>query len=101
MKFRTRLWVCMCAVLSLSSQSVPAQKEPNPVVVIETTVGAITIELFKNEAPKTVENFLGYVNSGFYGGTIFHRVIRGVMIQGGGLTPQMRPKPAKPPIKNE
>lgn len=83
------------------SPSLSAQKEPNPVVVIQTTMGDITIELLKDKSPKTVENFLGYVNANFYAGTIFHRVIRGFMIQGGGLTPQMRTKPTKPPIKNE
>jgi cyclophilin family peptidyl-prolyl cis-trans isomerase len=104
MTVRTRLGVCSCTVLLLLSSSsggLFAQKAPNPVVVIETNVGNMTIELFKDEAPKTVENFLGYVNAGFYAGTIFHRVIRDFMIQGGGLTPQMRQKPTRPPIKNE
>jgi len=78
-----------------------AQKAPNPVVVVETNVGSFTLELFRAEAPKTVENFLGYVQSGFYAGTIFHRVVRDFMIQGGGLTPQMRLKPTRPPIRNE
>ena len=78
-----------------------AQQAANPVVVIQTTVGDMTIELFKDKAPVTVENFLGYVNSGFYAGTIFHRVLRNVMIQGGGLTPQLREKKSGPPIKNE
>ncbi len=70
-------------------------------VVIQTNVGDITIELFSDRAPKTVENFLAYANSGFYGGTIFHRVVRGFMIQGGGFTPQMRQKQTRAPIKNE
>ena len=78
-----------------------AQQAANPVVVIQTTVGDITIELYKDKAPLTVENFLGYVNSGFYAGTIFHRVIRGMVIQGGGLTPQLREKKTRAPIKNE
>jgi cyclophilin family peptidyl-prolyl cis-trans isomerase len=93
---------CAALAFTLLARDLPArQKEPNPVVVIETTVGNITIELFKDRAPLTVENFLGYATSGFYGGTIFHRVIRNVVIQGGGFTPQMRLKPTKPPIKNE
>ena len=76
-------------------------KSPNPVVVIQTSMGDITVELFKNEAPKSTENFLAYVKSGFYGGTIFHRVIKGSMIQGGRFTPDMTRKPTRPPIPNE
>ena len=70
-------------------------------VVVQTTVGDITIELYQDKAPVTVENFLGYVKAGFYAGTIFHRVVRGLVIQGGGLTPQLREKKTRPPIKNE
>jgi len=92
----------LCAALFASlSGTLGAQKAPNPIVVIETTLGDITIELLPSQAPKTVENFLEYVNSGFYGGTIFHRIVSGVMIQGGGLTPQLQRKPTRPPIKNE
>jgi cyclophilin family peptidyl-prolyl cis-trans isomerase len=100
---RTSFWICLCALMliMLVTARVPAQKAPKPIVVVQTNVGDITIELFKDEAPKTVENFLGYVSSGFYQGTIFHRVVRGFMIQGGGYTPQMRQKPTRPPIKNE
>ncbi len=81
---------------------VPARaQEKNPVVVIETSMGNITIELFKDKAPKSVENFLAYVNSGAYKGTIFHRVIKGFMIQGGGFTPDMKMKSRMAPIVNE
>ncbi len=73
----------------------------NPVVIISTSKGDIKVELFKNEAPVTVENFLSYVNDGFYDGTIFHRVIPSFMIQGGGFTPDFAQKPTKAPIKNE
>lgn len=73
----------------------------NPVVVMSTSKGDIKIELFKDKAPITVENFLSYVNEGFYDGTIFHRVIPNFMIQGGGFTPDFTQKPTKPPIKNE
>jgi cyclophilin family peptidyl-prolyl cis-trans isomerase len=73
----------------------------NPVVVIKTSVGDITVELFKDKAPKSVENFLAYAESGYYNGTIFHRVIKGFMIQGGGLTADMNRKPTKAPIQNE
>ena len=93
---------CTCFVVTLLPANLPAQeKAPNPVVVVETTMGNITIELFKDRAPITAENFLSYANSGFYGGTIFHRVVRNFVVQGGGYTPQMRLKPTKPPIKNE
>ncbi|MBN2373940.1 peptidyl-prolyl cis-trans isomerase [bacterium] len=77
------------------------QDAKNPVVLIKTSKGDITIELFKNEAPITVNNFLGYVNAKFYDNTIFHRVIKDFMIQGGGFTQDMTQKPALPPIKNE
>lgn len=73
----------------------------NPLVVLETTKGDITLELFSERAPITVKNFLSYVDEGFYEGTIFHRVIPGFMIQGGGLTADMTRKTTKAPIKNE
>jgi peptidyl-prolyl cis-trans isomerase A (cyclophilin A) len=73
----------------------------NPVVIMSTSKGDIKIELFKDKAPITVENFLSYVNDGFYDGTIFHRVIPNFMIQGGGFTPDFKQKPTKQPIKNE
>ncbi len=69
--------------------------------VIATSLGQITIELNQEKAPKTVENFLAYVNSGFYDGTIFHRVIEGFMIQGGGMDKEMKTKPTNPSIENE
>ena len=70
-------------------------------VLLSTSLGEIKIELYDDEAPETVSNFLGYVNDGFFDGTIFHRVIAGFMIQGGGFTPDMQQKSTKPPIKNE
>lgn len=70
-------------------------------VKLETSAGDITLELFDEQSPKTVENFLGYVSDGFYDGTIFHRVIDGFMIQGGGFEPGMVQKPTKSPIENE
>ena len=76
-------------------------KEENPMVILKTSKGDITIELFEKEAPVTVANFLKYVDSGFYKGTIFHRVIDGFMIQGGGFTRDMNQKSTRAPIKNE
>ena len=72
-----------------------------PVVQLETSMGDITIELNEEKAPKTVENFLNYVNSGHYEGTIFHRVNDGFMIQGGGMDAQMNEKKTNAPIENE
>jgi len=75
--------------------------EKNPVVEMETSKGAIEIELYADKAPETVKNFLGYVKDKFYDGTIFHRVIATFMIQGGGFTADMKQKEPKEPIKNE
>ena len=69
--------------------------------VMETSLGTITLELNEDKAPETVRNFAEYVTSGHYDGTIFHRVIDGFMIQGGGFTKAMDQKPTKAPIKNE
>ena len=73
----------------------------NPMVLLETSSGDILLELFADKAPVTVENFLRYVDSGFYDNTIFHRVIKDFMIQGGGLTLRMEEKATEAPIKNE
>lgn len=73
----------------------------NPVVVMETNMGTIEIELDEAKAPITVKNFLSYVDDKFYNGTIFHRVINGFMIQGGGFDEKMKEKKTKAPIKNE
>ena len=75
--------------------------EDNPTAVLHTSLGDIRLELFAQQAPKSVENFLGYARSGFYDGTIFHRVISHFMIQGGGFTPEMAKKPTGEPIVNE
>lgn len=72
-----------------------------PKVLMKTSKGDITIELYPEKAPITVQNFLSYVDDGFYNSTIFHRVIKEFMIQGGGLTPDFNEKPARAPIKNE
>ncbi|MFQ5963231.1 MAG: peptidylprolyl isomerase [Candidatus Scalinduaceae bacterium] len=73
----------------------------NPLVLMETSKGDIKIELFENEAPITVKNFLSYVSEGFYDNLIFHRVIKNFMIQGGGFDAKMNQKNPKAPIKNE
>jgi peptidyl-prolyl cis-trans isomerase B (cyclophilin B) len=73
----------------------------NPVVQMDTSLGTITIELFEDQAPITVKNFLAYVDAGHYDGTVFHRVIKDFMIQGGGMTPGLKEKPTQAPIKNE
>lgn len=73
----------------------------NPIVLFDTTKGEFLVELFADQAPQTVANFLRYVDEGFYVGTLFHRVIRGFMIQGGGLDNMMREKLTHAPIPNE
>jgi peptidyl-prolyl cis-trans isomerase B (cyclophilin B) len=74
---------------------------PGTFVVLETSLGSIKVELDADKAPVTVENFLSYVDEGFYDGTVFHRVIPTFMIQGGGFAPGLKQKKTKPPIKNE
>ena len=73
----------------------------NPKVLLKTNKGDITIELYPDKAPGTVKNFLAYVDAKFYDGLIFHRVIKGFMVQGGGLNADFSSRPARPPIKNE
>ncbi len=85
----------MLAMLSTSALAA------NPQVVVDTNRGSFIIELYPEKAPKTVANFMQYVNSGFYKGTIFHRVINRFMIQGGGFTPDMAEKDTNAPIINE
>lgn len=76
-------------------------EEKNPVVLMETSMGNVKIELFKDKAPISVRNFLSYVKDAYYDGTIFHRVIKNFMVQGGGLDADMQPKKTKFAIKNE
>ncbi len=87
----------LAAVLLTAGQA--SAKDPE--VVIETTKGAITIKLYADKAPGSVKNFLDYVDAKFYDGTVFHRVIPGFMVQGGGFTKELKEKPTKPTIKNE
>jgi len=73
----------------------------DPQVDVKTSLGSFRVELYPAKAPKSVENFLQYVKSGHYNGTVFHRVIPGFMVQGGGMTPDMNQKPTRPPIPIE
>ena len=92
--------ICLATALFLLAATGTAPAE-NPSVRMTTSQGTITLELYPDKAPKTVENFLAYVDSGFYAGTTFHRVIEGFMIQGGGFTEDMKKKPTRDPIDNE
>jgi cyclophilin family peptidyl-prolyl cis-trans isomerase len=93
MKFS--LFFCVLAFLTANAFA------QNPRLELKTSRGSITIELFQDKAPKTVANFLQYAKEGFYNGTIFHRVIDGFMIQGGGFDRDMREKRTHGPIENE
>lgn len=95
-----RSLIAVLALLGICAGGMSEEKK-NPIVVMETSMGKVRIELFADKAPKTVENFLDYVDSEFYDGTIFHRVIPDFMIQGGGFEPGMRQKNTKKAIKNE
>ncbi len=101
-------WLAMFGVLLLCASGAQAEGEPatptakeKPVVILTTSKGTIEIELDNEKAPISAENFLAYVDSGHYDGTIFHRVIPGFMVQGGGFTADMDQKDTKAPIKNE
>lgn len=89
----------LSALLTLSLNAQAADE--NPQVLIETNKGNILVELYADKAPKTVENFLRYVNEKFYDGTIFHRVIKDFMVQGGGFDKYLNRKPGHAPIQNE
>lgn len=95
---RTLKLLCALALMSLLGHPALATGTK---VVMKTSAGDITLELDEAKAPASVANFLAYVDSGFYDGTIFHRVIKGFMIQGGGLTPDMAKKTTRDPVENE
>lgn len=90
----------LCLAFGVSGEAFSAAKERS-LVKVETSKGDFVIELFPDKTPKTVANFLDYVNAGAYDGTIFHRVMNGFMIQGGGFTPDMSQRKGKAPIHNE
>jgi peptidyl-prolyl cis-trans isomerase B (cyclophilin B) len=89
------------SALSVLAAVAPVAAAENPKVIMETSKGSLTIELYADKAPETVKNFLAYVDAGFYNGTVFHRVIPNFMVQGGGFTPDMQQKATRPPIKIE
>jgi peptidyl-prolyl cis-trans isomerase A (cyclophilin A) len=100
--------VLFCLAQASASPGSPPAPSPSPrptpsgpVVVLDTSAGRIRIGLYEDKSPKSVENFLHYVRKGQFDGTIFHRVIPGFMIQGGGMTPDLKEKPTDPPIRNE
>ena len=93
---KTSFWL---VALTLAAASVSA--DDNPVVVVETNFGNFQVELFPSSSPIAGANFLEYVEDGFYEGTIFHRVMKGTMIQGGAFTPGLQQNKAREPIKNE
>jgi cyclophilin family peptidyl-prolyl cis-trans isomerase len=92
--------VTLC-MLVLGAVAAGSARAANPVVVMETNLGTVKIELDEKNAPITVKNFLAYVEDKHYDGLVFHRVIDGFMIQGGGFEPGMKEKKTKDPIKNE
>jgi len=97
---REVIWALSLAAMAACAE--PSQETEAPVVVMETSKGTVRIELFPEEAPVTVENFLAYVDSGFYDGLTFHRVVPGFVIQGGGYEADMvKREPTRPPIQNE
>jgi cyclophilin family peptidyl-prolyl cis-trans isomerase len=93
--------IAFISALSVLAAVSPAAAADNPKVIMDTSKGQLTIELYPDKAPETVKNFLAYVDAGFYNGTIFHRVIPNFMIQGGGFTPDMQQKAPRAPIKIE
>lgn len=102
MKMRLFVVLLILTLISAFFSMVLAKADNgNPRVIMKTSKGDITIELYPDKAPITVDNFLSYVDEGFFDGTIFHRVIKGFMIQGGGFTADFKKKETKDPIKNE
>lgn len=106
---RTLLSLLMLASFSLAAQesdqatatSTASEATENPTVILHTNFGAITVELFEEDAPESTANFLQYARDGHYDGTIFHRVIDNFMIQGGGFDTDFEQKPTREPIENE
>jgi cyclophilin family peptidyl-prolyl cis-trans isomerase len=98
---RRALLIFAAASLAFGLTTTNAAAADNPQVTLKTNMGSIVLELYPDKAPLSVANFLDYVKSGQYNGTIFHRVIEGFMIQGGGFDKNMHEKATRPPIRNE
>ena len=96
-----RIAAGLLACCLLSPAGAAGQSSNNPMVRMSTSLGDVTVELYADKAPETVDNFLQYAEDGFYDGTIFHRVIPGFVLQGGGLTPDMERKSTRMPVDNE
>jgi cyclophilin family peptidyl-prolyl cis-trans isomerase len=96
-----RISTVLLVVIGVAIASIGSRTEAEPRVRLRTSAGDIVIRLFPDRSPLTVQNFLAYVRDGYYDGTIFHRVIDGFMIQGGGLDANMQEKRSQPPIRNE
>lgn len=99
MSHRSLSFLVICGLAAVLAT--PPAAAQNPVVVIETSLGSITAELDRRNAPVSAANFLAYAESGFYAGTVFHRVIPGFMIQGGGMTADLQRKETRAAIRNE
>lgn len=100
MHILVKLLATLALFLSLTAHAANLQAT-HPLVEIKTNLGNVILELYPDKAPKTVDNFLRYVKDGYYTGTVFHRVIPGFMIQGGGFDKAFNQKPARQPIENE
>lgn len=102
-KFVLFCFIALTSTFCFAEQkaAITTKAETNPQVVFHTSEGDIQIELYPKEAPLTVANFLQYIDDGFYDGVIFHRIVPGFVIQGGGFTFDFRQKATRPPIKNE
>ena len=101
MQYSRRYFLTLLTSLSFSAIAFSATAADTPHVLLKTSMGEIVLELYPEKAPKSVENFLKYVKNDHYKGTIFHRVIDGFMIQGGGFDKDMTQKPTNAPIENE
>jgi peptidyl-prolyl cis-trans isomerase B (cyclophilin B) len=99
MKMTVTAGLILFLILGAGAPSPAARSQP--LIELQTSLGEITLELFPDKAPKTVANFLQYVKDGFYDGTIFHRVMNGFMIQGGGFDARLVQKPTREPVPNE
>ena len=97
----TALFLLFLQVQNPAAPQAGTPAPQGPVVIVDTTAGAITIQLLPDKAPDSVVNFLEYVRDGFYSGTVFHRVVPGYVIQGGGYTPELVEKATRPPVHNE